>query len=108
VERYEAFTPDVQESLTTLMYQIRYNGIVLVTDGGQACLMQGEEVKRLLVKPPAALVLIRLPACSGSAPYLRARFISWLHRRWESLDGTFLPQAQVGEEPLRIRTKLPS
>ena len=106
VERYEVFTADVIQSLTTLVHERRCEGIVLVTGGEHSRLLRDEEVKHLLIKPPAALVLIRLSAPIGlaPAPSLRARFFSWWRERLRQRDGSFQPQgAPEVEEPLWIR-----
>ena len=96
------------QSLTTLVHERRCEGIVLVTGGEHNCLLQDEEVKHLLINPPAALVLIRLspPAGLAPAPSLSARFFSW----WRGLRGQQGRQANAqdtpaGEEPLWIRTE---
>lgn len=108
VERYEVFTTDVQQSLTTLVRERHCDSIVLVTGSGHTCLLQDDEVKHLLIAPPTALVLIRLTAPDGLAlaPSLRARFFSWRHRLWGQRDGTVQAQnVPVVEEPLWIRTE---
>ncbi len=108
VERYEVFTGDVIQSLTTLVHERRCEGIVLVTGGEHRRLLRDEEVKHLLIKPPAALVLIRLSAPIGlaPAPSLRARFFSWWRGLLRQRDGSFQPQgAPDVEEPLWIRTE---
>ena len=108
VERYEVFTADVIQSLTTLVHERRCEGIVLVTGGEHSRLLRDEEIKHLLIKPPAALVLIRLSAPIGlaPAPSLRARFFSWWRERLRQRDGSFQPQgAPDVEEPLWIRTE---
>jgi hypothetical protein len=106
VERYEVFTADVRQSITTLVHDSRCNGIVLVTSGGHTCLLQDEEVKQLLIAPPAALVLIRLSPAVELAPGLRTRFFSWWRGRLGQRDGSFQAQhAPVVEEPLWIRTE---
>ena len=106
LERYEVFTVDVLSSLTTLVHDMRCGGIVLVTDGEHTCLMQDEEVKHLLIEPPAALVLVRLPAHTGFTPPLGTRFSSWLRRLREQQETTWQAQGtRVIEEPLWIRTE---
>ncbi|HEU0003361.1 MAG TPA: hypothetical protein VFQ36_20815 [Ktedonobacteraceae bacterium] len=77
VERFEVFTPNVLQSIRTLVYEMCCDGIVLLTSGEQTRLMQDEEIKQLLVEPPTALVLIRLPGYSISPPDSR-----WLLSRW--------------------------
>ena len=111
VERYEVFTQNVLQSIRTLVSELPCNGIILVTGGEHSCLMQDEEVKHLLVEPPAPLVLIRLPGHSGfaPAPHLGARLVSWLRglrrllerheRTWQAED------TRIIEEPLWIRTE---
>ncbi len=108
LESYEVFTVDVLKSLTILVHDARCDGIVLVTDGNHTRLMQDQEVKHLLIKPPAALVLIRLPAHTGFTPPVRpgTRFLSRLRRLWEQRDTTCQTQsAPACEEPLWIRTE---
>lgn len=108
VERYEVFTTDVQQSLTTLVRERHCDRIVLVTSSEHSCLLQDEEVKPLLINPPAVLVLIRLTAPRGmaAAPSLPARFFSWWRGLWGQRDGIVPAQdAPVVEEPLWIRTE---
>src|SRR5579863_2624134 len=59
VERYEVFTTDALQSITALVHDLHCDGIILVTSGEYTRLLQDEEVKHLLIEPPAALVLIR-------------------------------------------------
>ena len=108
VERYEVLTADVIQSLTTLVHERRCEGIVLVTGGEHSRLLRDEEVKHLLIKPPAALVLIRLSAPIGLAPApgLQARIFSWWRGRLRQRDCSFQPQGVPDvEEPLWIRTE---
>jgi hypothetical protein len=109
VERYEVFTTDVLQSITTLVHDTRCDGIILVTSGEHTRLLQDEEVKPLLISPPAALVILRLsqPASLTLAQRLRARFLSWWRGLWERQGA---PQMQdearpAAEEPLWIRTE---
>jgi hypothetical protein len=107
LERYEVFTVDVLQSITTLVHDMRCDGIVLVTSGEHTRLLQDEEVKHLLIQPPAALVLIRLTAPVALAPGRRARFFSWWRglRGWQR-DGIFQAQdVPALEEALWIRTE---
>jgi hypothetical protein len=108
VERYEVFTSDVLQSLRTLVSDIRCDGIILVTNGEHTCLMQDDEVKRLLIEPPASLVLIRLPTRTGpvSQSHLGTRFLSWL-RGWRDQQETAWQAegTQLVEEPLWVRTE---
>jgi hypothetical protein len=110
VERYEVFTVDALQSLTTLVHEKRCEGIVLVTGAEHSRLLRDEEVKHLLIKPPAALVLVRLsPPAAGltSSPHPAARFLSWWRGLWGRQDATQVrnEEAPSVEEPLRIRTE---
>ncbi len=111
VERYEVFTTDVLQSLTTLVRERRCEGIVLVTGGECGCFLQEEEVKHLLTKPPAALVLVRLsPPTSLSATQRHvARFLSWWRGQWGWQDASQVQDEETTsvEEPLWIRTEHP-
>ena len=60
VERHEVFTADVMQSIVLLVGEMRCAGIILVTSSEREALLQAHEVKRLLINPPASLVIIRL------------------------------------------------
>lgn len=110
IERYEVFTQNVLQSIRTMISEMHCDGIILVTGGEHTCLMQDEEVKRLLMEPPASLVLIRLPTHTRSVPqsHLGTRFLSWLRRLREQQQATWQAEdRQVIEEPLWIRTEQP-
>jgi hypothetical protein len=104
VERYEVFTRDVLQSLTTLVHERRCEGIVLVTGGKHSCFLQEEAVKHLLNRPPAALVLVRLSQTSGFSASQRhvARFLSRWRRLWGWQDALQVQdrEATSVEEPL--------
>ncbi|MGH2494686.1 MAG: hypothetical protein ACRDIV_08265 [Ktedonobacteraceae bacterium] len=108
-ERYEAFTADVLQSIATLVHDTCCNGIILVTGGEYTHLLRDEEVKRLLIKPPTALVLMRLspPAGLTSSPHLAARFLSWWRGLWGRQDAIQVQDEEASslEEPLWIRTE---
>ena len=110
VERYEVFTRNALQSIRMLVSEMPCDGIILVTGGEHSCLMQDEEVKRLLIAPPASLVLIRLPAHTRLVPqsHLVPRFFSWLRRLREQQERMWqIEEAQIIEEPLWIRTEQP-
>jgi hypothetical protein len=108
VERYEVFTVDVFGSITILVHEMHCDGIVLASGGQHTRLMKDDEVKHLLTEPPAALVLIRLPAHSRStpAPHLGGSFFSWLRRLWGRQDAAWQEEdVPTVEEPLWVRTE---
>ena len=86
VERYEVFTSDVIQSITTLVHDLHCDGIVMVAVEHKEVLLRAHELKQLLVEPPVSLVLIRLAAHSQEARafYLGAALLSWLHRVWRN------------------------
>src|SRR5258708_25968201 len=90
VERYEVFTGDVIQSLTTLVHERRCEGIVLVTGGGHSRFPPIEEATHYLINPPAPLLLLRLSAPIGLAPgpSPRARVFSLCRRRLPQKDGS--------------------
>ena len=92
VERYEVFTSDVNQSITTLVQSMHCDGIVMAAVEHKEVLLRAHELKQLLVEPPASLVLIRLPARTqeSRAFYIGARFLSWLRRllRYRVDEGT--------------------
>jgi hypothetical protein len=109
IETYEVFTTDVLQSLTTLVHERRCEGIVLVTGGEDGCFLRDEEVRHLLTKAPAALVLVRLSPSTGllASQRLVARFLSWWRGLWGWQDATRVhpEEAPSVEEPLWIRTE---
>jgi hypothetical protein len=111
VERYAVFTQNVLHSMRTLVSELPCTGIILVTNGAHSHLLRDEEVKQLLIEPPAALVLIRLPGPTRSAlasHHLGRRFFSWLGGLRERLEGARQEEdRQLREEPVWIRTEQP-
>jgi hypothetical protein len=106
VERHEVFTPDVMQSIATLSREMRCVAIVLVSSSEREALLQAHEVKCLLTRPPASLVLIRLPANRGQTPtrHVLARFFAFLRRIWWQQDASqSVPDALAMEEPLGIK-----
>src|SRR5258708_18834775 len=62
VERYEVFTGDVIQSLTTLVHERRCEGIVLVTGGEHTPLLRGGEGQHWVINAPPPRVPLRLSA----------------------------------------------
>lgn len=110
VERYEVYTADVLQSITTIVHEMHCDGMLLVTGGEQAWLLRSDEVKRLLTGPPTTLVLVRL-AEPGRLPTTQdasGRFFSWLRKHWRQPDAAGWQQGDEvsgDEEPLWVRTE---
>jgi hypothetical protein len=106
IERYEAFTSNVLESITLLTHDQRCDSIILVMCGEKETLLATGEKKCLLEAPPAALVLIRLPTQAEWKRHMRTRFVSWLRRRRERQDDIDQRQGTAGiGEPSWIKVK---
>ena len=107
VERYEVFTGDVLQSIALLVQDLRCDSIVLVTGEQREMLLHASELKRLLMEPPAALVLMRLPARTGrtQTPQVVSRFLRWLRGLWGYRDDA--QDAPGVEEPSWIRMEEP-
>ena len=107
VERYEVFTGDVLQSIVLLVQDLRCDSIILVASEQQEMLLRASELKRLLMEPPASLVLMRLPARAGrtQTPQVVSRFLRWLRGLWGYRDDT--QDAPGIEEPGWIRMEEP-
>jgi hypothetical protein len=93
VECHEVFTGAVNRCIRMLIQDLRCDSVVAITGAGQALLLQQQELSDLLTKPPAALVLVRLPACQEKRQqsHLGKRFLLGFHQRWR-------PQSTIRRE----------
>jgi hypothetical protein len=100
VERYEVFTSDVIQSITALVRDLYCDSILLAIIETKESLLHAHELKRLLMYPPAPLVIIRLPAHQQriGAPHLGDRFLSLLRRFWMRHDSVSPEQIAPGVE----------
>jgi len=80
VERHEVYTDNVLESLETLPPQLGCDGIILLSRGKQALLLNNEEMQRILSTVPVPLMLVHLSGRTGQGgiSHIVARFASWL------------------------------
>jgi hypothetical protein len=105
VERYEVFTSDVIQSITALVRDLYCNSILLAIIETKEPLLHAHELKRLLMYPPAPLVIIRLPADPQrtGALHLGDWFLSLLRRFWVRHDSVSPEQIAPGvEEPSTV------
>lgn len=103
VERYEVFTTDVIQSITSLTHETQCTAFILVTGGK---MLRDHEMKHLLTRPPATLMLIRRPLVGTQTLPLRTRFLAWLRRLWTQRDADLLVQnALEAREPDWIKAK---
>lgn len=93
VECHEVFTGTVNRCIRMLIQDLHCDCVVAVTGYDQALLLQKQELSDLQTKPPAALVLARLPACQESRQqsHLGKWFLSWFYQRWR-------PQSDIRQE----------
>ena len=104
VELHEVYTVDAMQSITTLLHELRCDGIVLVSRSEDEVLLHAYQFKQLLESPPASLVLIRLASQPGRTRSLSVRFLSWLRKLWRQQDDARPVQdVPAIEEPLWIR-----
>lgn len=110
VERYEAFTGNVLQSITLLVDNQNCDSIILVTSEKKGVLLEANEVKHLLEAPPVSLVLIRLPAQTErlSARQMGTRLLSWLQQLWRHQDNAMFAQNEPAvEEPSWVGAEEP-
>jgi len=104
VERYEVFTTDVIQSITSLTHEMQCTAFILMTGGGK--MLREHEMKHLLTNPPATLMLIRRSPVGTQTSPLRIRFLAWLRRLWTQRDADLLAQdALEAGEPDWIKAK---
>jgi hypothetical protein len=103
VERYEVFTIDVLEHIALLVRELHCDRIVLVSQNAGHVMLRPHEFKRLLLEPPASLVLLRMPAPAAEISRW-GRFRLWLRRFLGQANGvSTAPAAPDVEGPLWIR-----
>ena len=96
IERYEDITSNVLGSLTLLPRDLRCDSIVLVSYGEKEILLEAYEKKRLLEKPPAPLVLLRLPTRAERKWHMHIPFLTRLRQPGERQDDIEQEQDTAG------------
>ncbi|HEV2580838.1 MAG TPA: universal stress protein [Ktedonobacteraceae bacterium] len=110
LNRHEVITVDAIQSITTLTHELRCDAIVLVSRGEREALLRAHQLKRLLVEPPASLLVLRLTRQTGEQlvknTWLGARIWARLRQRMERGEGQHGPGPEPApEEPLWIRSE---
>jgi nucleotide-binding universal stress UspA family protein len=110
LDQYEVFTVDTLQSITTLAHELDCDAIVLVSRGGRETLLSAPLLKRLLEKPPAALIVLRLPSGSASQSSeslgIGARILAWLRKiSGEQVQSGAALKPLEPEGPIWIRTE---
>jgi hypothetical protein len=80
-ERYEAYTSDPLAQITFQARDLACDGVLLASKGQQSLLLSSEVSRSLLLHPPGALLLIRLPVRTAPRLLLGVEhaLLSWLH-----------------------------
>lgn len=110
IECHEIMTIDVIENIRLLIHDLHCDSIVLVSQKGKESLLCAEELKLLLVEPPAPLVILRLSDEFEKTGVHRLQFWfkSWRTRHKELRNTAVLevqPLLSEMEEPVWIRTE---
>jgi hypothetical protein len=89
IERHEVYTENVLESLETLPHKLGCEGMILLSRGGEALLLDNQEVQHMLSTVPVPLMLIHLPGQTEQnwLFHIMARFASWLQSQWNNIIG---------------------
>jgi hypothetical protein len=97
VECHEVFTADVGKGITQLIKDLHCDGLVLVTGEQHGLLLSTKEMVGLLMVPPTALVLIRLPVQKPDRQSVRpvVRLFSWLRTLRRHQDGECWQREQI-------------
>jgi len=108
VECHEVFTGTVNRCIRMLIQDLRCDSVVAVMGADQALLLQKQELSDLLTKPPAALVLARLPARQEKRQqfHLAKRFLSWFRQRWRP-QGNIRQEQSIGPDDRASQVKIP-
>jgi hypothetical protein len=84
VELREVMTDDVAGSIATQVQKLDCQCVLLMgrdgrkNRGPQGTLLEASVLKQVLMKPPASLLVLTLPAASDHLPLL-SQFLGWLH-----------------------------
>ncbi|HEY1354304.1 MAG TPA: universal stress protein [Ktedonobacteraceae bacterium] len=73
VECYEIFTEDVAGSISTQVQDLDCRSIVLMHHGPQDALLSPQELKQVLLRPPAPLLFLTLPMVPAGSLLSRLR-----------------------------------
>lgn len=102
VERHEVYTENVLESLETLPQELGCGGMILLSRGEQALLLNSQEMQHMLSTVPVPLVLMHLSeqAHKNGLSRALARFSSWLQSQWKDILPVGIDCARSEEEYL--------
>lgn len=79
IERFEAFTGDVMQSISLLLPQLACDGMILVQRGRNGSLMSAKMIEQLRALSPCPLYIIYLPS---KEPSQVSRLLKRFFNRW--------------------------
>jgi hypothetical protein len=81
VECHEMFTSTPLASIATQVQDLECDSIVLASEGDQVFFLHTQEMRHLMLKPPAPLVVLRFPLQANSGRLrLATRLLSWVQQ----------------------------
>jgi hypothetical protein len=99
LERFEAFTGDVVQSIATLVQQLACDGMILALRGRNGSLLSAKMIEQLRAISPCPLYLIYLPSKESSwVSRLRERFSNRRPAHWQRLEKPAQGPASAGEQ----------
>lgn len=82
IECHELWTSDILASIPTQIYTLGCESLVLASRGDRALLLRPQEMRQLVLRPPAALILLRFSSqVTSMRPEPLARLRSWVQHR---------------------------
>ncbi len=87
IERHEVYTENVLGSLGTLPHKLECAGMILVSRGEQALLLNNQEMQHMLSTVPVPLMLIHFSGQTKQSWFSRimALFVSWRQSLWKDI-----------------------
>ena len=109
VECHEVRASNILASITTQIRDLGCGSIMLASEGDRALLLYAQELRQLVLNPPARLMLLRFsPQTTSAWPGPVARVLSWM-RRPPGLPCSETPsQVPVREERAEVLVERPS
>lgn len=104
-ECHQVFTGAVDTRIRMLVQDLCCESVVVVISAHLSVLLQTHEMSSLLIKPPASLVLLRLPA-DRHHQHLGKRFLSWLYELWK-WQGTILQEQSTSPKDQLSQINVP-
>lgn len=86
IECHEVVTNDVQQSIRAITQEWCCTAVVMVLKEHESLLLEFQEMRELLERPPASLVFLRLPTTQkgGILPALLKKVTTWLRKRQDN------------------------